>query len=116
MPADVQLLVLWERLTGEILDRTALFPRNARFTFAARIDGRALDVLSDLTLARYAARAEQAQLLRSADAHLAVLRTLLRLAADRSFLSLGALEALSRGLAEAGRMLGGWRSAVGAAP
>lgn len=42
------------------------------------------------------------------DGHLAVLRTLLRLATDRRLMSVGALEALSRGVEEAGRMIGGW--------
>ena len=38
-PEVPQLLVHWERTVGELLDRTAHFPKAVRFTFAQRIDG-----------------------------------------------------------------------------
>ncbi|MSP55963.1 MAG: group II intron reverse transcriptase/maturase, partial [Myxococcales bacterium] len=49
------LLVLWERLVGDLLDRTAKFPKAVRFTFAARIDGIALDFLERIAEARVSA-------------------------------------------------------------
>jgi hypothetical protein len=103
------LLVLWERVVGELLDRTAAFPKAARFTFAARLDGRALDVLECLAEARFAPPALRSARLADADRHLAVLRVLLRVSHDRRYLSTGQLAHLSRLLDEAGRMLGGWR-------
>lgn len=112
MPDEPALLVLWERLLGEILDRTQQFPKHARFTFASRIDALCLDVLTELVRARYAPRGRQDAHLLQVDGDLAVLRTLLRVSADRQYLSLGALEHLTRGLAEAGRMVGGWRTSL----
>ena len=106
------LLVHWERTVGDLLDRTGRFPRSARFSFAARIDGLALDVLERLVRARWASRGKQGPLLAEADADLAVLRTLLRLSFDRRLLDRGGLEHVSRQLDEAGRMLGGWRRSV----
>ena len=97
---------------GDLLDRTGRFPRSARFSFAARIDGLALDVLERLVRARWAARGEKGRLLAAADSDLAVLRTLLRLSFDRRLLDRGALEHVSRQLDEAGRMLGGWRRSL----
>ncbi len=109
-PDEPALLVLWERVVGELLDRTGGFPRSARFSFAARIDALALDVLECVAAARFATHDERRALLAAADRHLAVLRVLLRVSHARGLLALGALEHLSRLLEEAGRMLGGWRA------
>lgn len=106
------LLTLWEQAIGELLDRTAAFPKAARFTFAARIDLRALDVLEALAAARYAPLTEKRRLLAEADRDLAVLRVLLRVSHQRRLLDLRSLEHLSRSLDEAGRMLGGWRASL----
>ena len=111
-PEAPPLIVLWERLTGQLLDRTAAFPKSARFTFASRIDGLSLDVLECLIRGRFAPRSERVVLLDRADGHLAVLRALLRLSLDRRLLSPGAFETLFREIDEAGRMLGGWRRSL----
>ena len=103
------LLVHWERVVGEVLDRTCQFPRSHRFTFAARLDSRTLDVLEALAAARYAPLIERRALLARADRDLAVLRVLLRVSYDRRLLAGAQLEHLSRLLDDAGRMLGGWR-------
>ena len=103
------LLVHWERTVGLVLDRTGRFPRSARHTFAARIDARALDVLEQLAVARFAKGERRLNLLQRADADLAVLRVLVRLAHTRQLLPTGALEELSVAFSEAGRMLGGWQ-------
>ena len=108
------VLVLWERVLGDLLDRTARFPKSVRFTFAARIDAHALDILDALIRARFAPAPERAALLHAADTRLAVLRTLVRLSADRKYLDLPGLKHVATGLDEAGRMLGGWRRSLGA--
>lgn len=107
-PEAPAILVLWESVVGEILDRTVRFPKASRFTFAQRIDGRALDVLEALVDARYA-RAEQkrAALIR-VDRLLAQLRVLVRLSHQRQLLDHGSYELLARRFDEVGRMLGGW--------
>lgn len=113
-PDEPVLLVHWERTVGEILDRTANFPKTARFTFASRIEGAALDILERLVSARYADVERRAVLLEDADDRLARLRVLVRLSHARRFLDNAALEHLSRMLDDAGRMLGGWRAHVDA--
>ncbi len=107
--SEPELLVHWERTLGDLLDRTARFPKLVRFTFAARMEGLGLDVLECLVRARYAAAGEQDEQLARADGHLAVLRALVRLSHDRRFLPRSGLEVVSTNLDEAGRMLGGWR-------
>ncbi len=103
------LFVFWENLLGDLLDRTARFPKAVRFTFSARIENLALDILEDLVEARYTAGRERAEALRRADGRVARLRVLLRLAHSRRYLDHRGYEHASRGLDEAGRMLGGWR-------
>lgn len=110
-----RMLVAWERFVGDLLDRTAQFPKSARFTFASRLDARALDTLECLVRARFASREERLVALAAADEHLAVLRVLLRLSFERRYLAAGPFEALVRSLDEAGRMLGGWRRHLGGA-
>lgn len=106
---ELEVLVRWEHLVGELLDRTQRFPKAARFTFAGRIDAAALDVLELLVDARYATGAARAAHLVEVDRRLARLRVLLRLAHARAYLSHGGYEHVSRALDEVGRMVGGWR-------
>ncbi len=105
------LLVHWERTLGELLDRTARFPKSVRFTFASRLDTLGLDILDALIRARWSPT-DRPALLRRADADLAVLRTLLRLSHDRRWLDPSGLEHLSRALDEAGRMLHAWQQSA----
>jgi hypothetical protein len=103
------LLTRWELVLGELLDRTAKFPKVWRFTLTQRIDGLALDVLQHLVRARFATGRTRATALADADLALAQMRVLLRLAHARSLLDHRGYEHLSRHLDECGRMLGGWR-------
>lgn len=103
------LLGHWERVVGDLLDRTARFPKMVRFTFAARIENLALDVLEEIVEARYATGRDKQAALKRADARLARLRVVVRLAHERRYLDHRGYEHVSRGLDEAGRMLGGWR-------
>lgn len=109
MAEELVLLVHWERVLGELLDRTQKFPKAVRFTFSTRIDNAGLDVLEALTQARYAVPARKRELLATADSALARLRVLLRLSHDRRYLERRGFEHVVRGIDEAGRMLGGWR-------
>jgi hypothetical protein len=106
------LLLHWETLLGSLLDRTADFPRAHRHTFAARLEGIALDIHVWLVRARWSSRMQKRELLERANAELAVLRALLRLSVDRRLLARGPYEQLVRDLDEAGRMIGGWLRAV----
>jgi len=102
------ILVLWERVLGELLDRTQRFPKSARFTFSSRIDNIGLDLLEHLVQARWASPPRKAQHLREADLCLARLRVLLRLSHQRRFLDTRGYEHLARELDGVGRQLGGW--------
>jgi len=102
------ILVLWERVLGELLDRTQRFPKAARFTFASRIDNISLDLLEHLVQARWAPPDGKAGHLREADLCLARLRALLRLSHQRRFLDTRGYEHLARELDTVGRQLGGW--------
>ena len=109
MPPDAPvILVLWERVLGELLDRTQRFPKAARFTFASRIDNLGLDLLEHLVQARWAPAARKANHLREADLCLVRLRVLLRLSHQRRFLDNRGYEHLSRELDGVGRQLWGW--------
>ena len=109
MREELPLFVHWEKTLGDLLDRTLRFPKTARFTFAARIDGHALDVLERIVEARYAAKGRKGTLLKEIDVALMKLRVLVRLAHARRYLSHGGYEHTARQLDEAGRMVGGWR-------
>jgi len=111
-PDEPRLIVHWERTLGDLLDRTMRFPKAQRFTFAARVDGRALDMLEKLVQARWASGRRKESLLEDADADLAVLRVLVRVCFERRLLARAGFEHVVRNLDEAGRMLGGWRKQV----
>jgi len=109
MPPDAPvILVLWERVLGELLDSTQRFPKAARFTFACRIDNLGLDLLDALVQARWALPTRKAEHLREADLCLARMRVLLRLSHQRRLLDTRGYEHLARELDAVGRQLGGW--------
>jgi len=112
MNEELPVLVLWQKVIGEILDRTGKFPKAVRFTFSTRIDSLALDILDDIVSARFLARDEKVRVLRHADLCLARLMALFRLCHERRLISDGGYEHLSRRLIEVGSMLGGWRESV----
>ena len=106
---ELPLFVLWERILGDLLDRTLKFPKHARFTFSTRIDNHALDILEGLVEACYARPERKARLLARIDTRLAKLRVMLRLSFERGYLSRGGFAHVIASVDEAGRMLGGWR-------
>ena len=77
-------------------------------SFVSRLEGGALELLSKLHLARYMRGLARRDTLIKADAQLAILRGLSRLAHGRQLISHGDFERLCSALDEAGRMLGGW--------
>lgn len=103
------LLTRWEQVLGDLLDRSAQFPKAWRFTLTQRIDNLGLDVLQHLVRARFSSGRVRGAALQEADLALAQLRVLLRLAHDRHLLDHRGYAHVSRNLDECGRMLGGWR-------
>lgn len=102
------LLNFWEETLDGLLDRTAKFPRSARFILSARIDNLALDIMERLIEARYTRRG-RADRLDGVNLSLEKLRVMLRLSHKRGYLSHKAYEHTTRRVNEAGRMVGGWR-------
>ena len=111
---ELPLFVHWEKVLGDLLDRTMKFPKSVRFTFSTRIDNLALDLYEGLVTARYSSGSRKRATLATLDGQLARLRVLVRLAHERRYLDHRGYEHVARGLDETGRMLGGWRTSLGA--
>jgi hypothetical protein len=113
-PAPAELLVLqkWEEFTGWLLTHTGKWPKHTRFSLVSRLDGHALDVLEMLVAARYEPQLRRS-LLRQANVLLERMRFLCRIASSRGVMPLSGFETAMRGLDECGRMLHGWRVAIG---
>ncbi|MBN1654523.1 MAG: four helix bundle protein [Deltaproteobacteria bacterium] len=109
---ELPLFVLWEKVLGDLLDRTQKFPKNVRFTFSSRIDNLALDTLDRIVQACYASGGKKRMLLKEIDMLLVRLRILTRVCFERRFLDRRGYEQLARNLDEAGKMVGGWRRTI----
>lgn len=105
---SLPLLRLWEETLHQLLDDTERFPKRIRYSFVARLDQHALDVLEHLTNARYATGERERDELRAADRALARLKVVLRVAVERGHLSRTRYAGHAERLETAGRMLGGW--------
>ena len=105
---QLSLILHWEGACHLIFDICLKMPKRVRFSFVNRIEGGALDLFTLLNDARYQSDEARLELLRRADAQLANLRGLSRLAHGRALISHGDFERLCSSLDEAGRMLGGW--------
>ncbi len=116
------LLVKWYDLTKWLLERVESFPKSQRFVFGQRLADRSLAILETLVDAAWSPPASRkAGLLARANRELEVLRWLLRMAEVRRLLTARQYRFAWLGLAECGRMLGGWLKqaggrAAGAAP
>ena len=105
---QLSLLLHWEGSCHLIFDLCLKMPKRARFSFVSRLEGGALDLLTHLNTARYLKGETRRTALTHADAQLASLRGLTRLAHGRHLISHGDFERLCGALDETGRMLGGW--------
>jgi hypothetical protein len=112
--AGPELLVLqkWEEFTGWLLDHTSKWPKSARFGLVRRVDDHALDVTEMLIVARYEP-GERRTVLREANLRLERLRFLLRIARAKNVCAAKGFETAMRGIDECGRMIHGWRVALG---
>lgn len=112
MNEELPVLDLWQKTIGEIMDRTAKFPKDVRFTFSSRIDNLALDILDDIVLARYSPRPAKTDHLKHADLCLSRMMVIFRLCHDRRLVGNAGYEHISRRLIDVGSMLGGWRNSL----
>jgi hypothetical protein len=112
--AGPELLVLQkqEAFVAWFLNHTARWPKAARFSLTQRLENHALDVLELLVQARYEP-AHRPRALHEANLRLERMRFLLRAARDARVESPKGFESAVRQLDEVGRMLHGWRVAIG---
>ena len=113
---ELVCLQLWEETADWLVEHTAKWPKSCRFSLVQKVvqkvDNHALDVLEMLVIARYEP-ARRAQTLREINLRLERLRFLLRLARRRNVMPAAGFETAVRGIDELGRMLHGWRVAIG---
>lgn len=107
MIPDPPLFVLWYDFLKWLIEKTDKFPRKVRFTLSSRIENLGLDIVESLVEARYSR--DKADALRSIDLGMEKLRVLLRIAHDLGHLDHKGYEYAARQMAEAGKMVGGWR-------
>jgi hypothetical protein len=108
---NISVFVHWEKTVHDLLARTEKFPKKVRFTFSTRIDNLALDIFEWLVEARY--RPDKQPILDRINLDLEKLRLLIRLSHDARYLDKKGFEQVVRNIAEAGRMVGGWRKSLG---
>jgi hypothetical protein len=109
---DLRILQHWESFCGWLLLQTAKWPKSARFTLTQRLENHALDVTEMLVTARYEPQ-QRPSLLRSVNLRLERMRFLCRLARAGQLATPAAFERACRDLDDCGRMLHGWRVAIG---
>ena len=109
--AGPELLVLarFEAFTAWLFDRTAKWPKNARFTLTQRIENHVLDIVEELVQARYRP-ADRRRTLEAVNLRLERLRHLFRLAHGARVCPHTVFESAMRSLDETGRMVHGWRT------
>jgi len=105
-------LAKWEDTAGWLIEHTAKWPKSARFSLVQKVDAHALDILELLVVARYEPQV-RAKHLCEVNLRLERLRFLLRVAHARGVMPGHGFEAAMRGIDELGRMVHGWRVALG---
>jgi len=112
--AGPELLCLqkWEDTAGRLIESTARWPKSARFSLVQKVDNHALDIVEMLVVARYEPGLRK-KLLRQINLRLERLRFLLRIARTRNVMPAEKFETAMRGVDELGRMVHGWRVAIG---
>ena len=115
--AGSELLVLqkWEETAAWLLNHTARWPKAARFTLTQRLDNHALDIVELLVQARYEPGVRR-RVLPEINLRLERMRFLLRLARDSKLENASGFESAIRRIDEVGRMVHGWRQAIGERP
>lgn len=112
---DLLVLQKWEAFVAWFFNHTARWPKAARFTLTQRLENHALDVTELLVEARYEPM-RRPGLLREINLRLERMRFLCRIARDSRVECQKGFAATLERLDEVGRMVHGWRVAIGARP
>ena len=112
--AGPELLVLqkWAVFVAWFFNHTGRWPKGARFTLTQRLENHALDIGEMLLQARFEPR-PRSRLLHKINLRLERMRFLCRIARDAKIQQKGGFESTMRQLDEVGRMVHGWRVAIG---
>jgi len=111
-PPELVVLARFEEFCEWLFAATPRWPKRARFTLTRRVEEHALEVLEELVQARYQRSGRAARLAR-VNLTLERMRRLMRLAQATQVCNAAQFESACRGLDEVGRMLHGWRVALG---
>ena len=109
MSRELKVLVIWEKVLHQILDATQHYPKAVRHSFVHRIDGLVLDITQTMVSAQYSPMDKQVVLLEQLNIQLAQLKLLLRVSADRKYVSLGLLRDLIHELDGIGMQIYAWQ-------
>ncbi len=104
---DYPLFVHWYKTLDCIISVSENFPKKARFSLASRIVDISLGIMESIVEAIYTR--ERGSILDRINLDMEKLRILVRIAADRRYISMRQHEHIARALHEAGKMTGGWR-------
>ncbi|MEO6593887.1 MAG: four helix bundle protein [Planctomycetota bacterium] len=111
-PAELLVLQKWEAFTAWLLNHTGRWPKQARFTLTQRLENHALDVTEMLVQARYEPKLRP-RLLHEVNLRLERMRFLCRIAVESHIENGKGFETTLRQVDEVGRMVHGWRVAIG---
>ena len=95
-----------------LLELTPRWPKRLRHSLTSRLEEGAVGLIADLAAADTLRGGARLRRLERADARLAALRALLRLAYDLHLLSSGGYREAARRSDEIGRLVGGWERAT----
>jgi hypothetical protein len=110
MANDKELVIFTQTydLLTWLLPQCERFPKSQRFVVTQRLQAAALDFQEAIFEANVRSGTTRLEYLQAADAHLNKLRLYLRLARQWEWLGSGQHEHVSRMVAAAGKLLGGW--------
>lgn len=103
---DLSVFIKWTEFIEWLFPHTEKFPKRARFTLALRLENYALDIIEDLTEARYAR--DKIEILRRINLRLEKMRILLWLSHGLRYLPTQSYGIAAKSLNEVGSMIGGW--------
>lgn len=104
--ADLPIFTKWFDFVNWFLPLTDKLPKKIRFSLTNRMSNLALDIVEDLTEARYSR--DKGAILRAANLKLEKLRILMRLCVEQQFIAHKTYQHAIKGMNETGKMLGGW--------
>ena len=111
---NLPVFTKWFDFVNWFLPFTDKLPKKVRFSLTNRMTNLAIDIIEDLTEARYSQN--KTTLLKSINLKLEKLRILIRLCLEQKFIAHKNYEHAIKRINEAGKMVGGWIKSQEARP